>query len=178
MQPIYHDHVLNVSDLVDRPGTSRRVDLDVAVPEGFTLPLATIRQPLHLGGVVESVVDGVLVRGVLSVSMRLECARCLEPVDRDVDVDVVEMFADPVRLAVEAEPLEEGYEIADGHIDLDALLRDTLVPATPYQPLCRVDCAGLCVDCGTNLNEARCSCGDDHVDPRWAVLESLDLPNE
>ena len=42
MRPTYHDHVLNVADLIDRPGTSRRVQFDVAVPEGFTLPLATI----------------------------------------------------------------------------------------------------------------------------------------
>jgi uncharacterized protein len=175
MRPTYHDHVLNVADLVDRPGTSRRVELDLAVPEGFTLPLVTIREPLHLAGVIESVVDGLLVRGALSVTMRLECARCLEPLDSDVDVDVVELFQDPARLPLDTEPPEEGYEIRDGHIDLDALLRDTLAPATPYQPLCRGDCAGLCPQCGANLNDRVCTCVDDDVDPRWAALRDLDL---
>jgi uncharacterized protein len=175
MHPTYHDHVLNVTDLVDRPGTSRRVDLDVAMPEGFSLPLATILEPLHLVGVIESVVDGLLVRGALSVSMRLECARCLEPVGAEVATDVVELFQDPQRLAADVGSPEEGYEIREGHIDLDALLRDALAPATPYQPLCRLDCAGLCPDCGTNLNERRCTCGDVVADPRWAPLRELDL---
>jgi uncharacterized protein len=178
MHPTYHDHVLNVADLIDRPGTSRRVELDVAVPDGFALPLASIREPLRLVGVLESVVDGLLVRGTLSVCMRLECARCLEPIDADVDADVVELFQDPARLPPGLEPPEEGYEISEGHIDLDALLRDTLAPATPYQPLCHLDCAGLCAECGTNLNERACTCADDDVDPRWAVLRDLDLPSE
>ena len=178
MRPTYHDHVLNVADLVDRPGASRPVDLDVGVPDGFALPLATIGEPLHLGGVIESVVDGLLVRGALSVSMRLECARCLEPVDVDVDADVVELVQDPARLVTDVEPPEAGYEIREGHIDLDALLRDALAPATPYQPLSRPDCAGLCGECGTNLNDRACSCADDVVDPRWAVLRDLDLPSD
>jgi uncharacterized protein len=178
MRPTYHDHVLHVADLVDRPGSSRPVELAMAVPEGFTLPLATIREPLQLSAVLESVVDGLLVRGALSVAMRLECARCLDPVDRTVAADVVELFQDPARLAADMEPPEEGYEVRDGHIDLDALLRDALAPATPYRPLCRHDCAGLCVECGTNLNERACTCADDHVDPRWTALRDLDLPSD
>jgi uncharacterized protein len=30
--------------------------------------------------------------------------------------------------------------------------------ALPVQPLCREDCAGLCVRCGTDLNAGACSC--------------------
>jgi uncharacterized protein len=175
MRQTYHDHVLNVADLIDRPGASRRVNLDVAAPDGFALPLATIREPLHLAGVIERVVDGLLVRGALSVRMELECARCLEPVDGDVEADVVELFQDPVRLPTDVERPEAGYEIREGHIDLDALLRDALAPSTPFQPLCRLDCAGLCAQCGTNLNVAACTCADDDVDPRWAALRDLDL---
>jgi uncharacterized protein len=174
MRPTYHDHMLHIADLVDRPGTSRRVDLDMGAPEGFTLPLATVREPLHLAAVIESVVDGLLVRGALTVSMRLECARCLEPLDREVAADIVELFGDPARTPADAEPLDEGYEIREGHIDLDALLRDALAPAAPTQPLCRRDCAGLCAHCGTNLNDRVCTCADDHVDPRWATLTQLD----
>jgi uncharacterized protein len=171
---MYHDHMLHVADLIDRPGASRRVALDMGAPEGFTLPLATVQEPLHLAAVIESVVDGLLVRGALTVTMRLECARCLEPLDQVVDADVVELFGDPARTPADAEPLDEGYEIREGHIDLDALLRDALAPATPAQPLCRKDCAGLCAQCGANLNVRPCTCVDDDLDPRWAALTKLD----
>lgn len=172
----YHDHVLNVSDLIDRPGSSRQVHLAVARPDEFELPLVDVREPLHLDGVVESVVDGLLVRGALRADLSLECARCLEPVEERARADVVELFVDPLRLTAGDDEPEAGYEIVDGHIDLDALLRDSLAPATPYRPLCRPDCAGLCASCGANLNETSCACRDVEVDSRWAVLGELDVP--
>lgn len=171
-----HDHVLNVSDLIDRPGRSRQVDLSVRPPENFELPLVAIREPLRLEGVVESVVDGLLVRGAVLAVLALECARCLEPVEDRVRTDVAELFVDPLRLTGEAEAPDAGYEIVDGQIDLDALLRDALAPATPVRPLCRVGCAGLCASCGANLNEVSCACRDVDVDSRWDVLAALDLP--
>jgi uncharacterized protein len=173
-----HDRVLKVTDLLDRPGESRQVDLSLPAPEGFEHPLVTLRDPLHLAGVVESVVDGILVRGELTVTVDVACSRCLEPVSDDVVADVVELFHDPARLdADELEEVDEGYAITDGTVDLDALLRDTLAPALPTQPRCREDCAGLCPSCGVNRNESTCGCRDDHEDPRWAALQGLRLPD-
>jgi len=39
--------------------------------------------------------------------------------------------------------------------------------------LCRPDCAGLCPECGQNLNEGVCDCARDTIDPRLAVLRSM-----
>lgn len=173
-----HDHMLKVADLVDRPGASRQVQLAVPVPADFRLPLVAVREPLELDGVIESVVDGLLVRGSLHVDLALECARCLAPLNERVGAEVVELFVDPARVPPEAEPPEPGYEITDGHIDLDALLRDSLAPAAPSQPLCRPDCAGLCASCGANLNERACGCRDEAADPRWAALADVEVPDD
>lgn len=173
-----HDRVLKVADLVDKPGASRRVELDVPAPEGFAVPLVTLREPMHLSGVVESVVDGLLVRGELEADVRVSCARCLEPVTDRVTADVVELFQDPERTPPEdLDSSDEGYEIHEGQIDLDALLRDALAPALPVRPLCREDCRGLCAQCGANRNETDCTCAEDDTDSRWAALESLRLPD-
>lgn len=169
-----HDHVVNVADLVDRPGASRQVELRLPVPEGFDFPLVDVDAPLTLDAVIESVVDGLLVRGLLHAEIELRCARCLQPLHHEVDVDVVELFVDPARAAAEVlEDLEEGYEVSEDHIDLDTLLRDGLAPSAPYQPLCTEDCQGLCAQCGADLNTAACGCTDDAPDPRWAVLAQL-----
>lgn len=176
-----HDHLVNVADLVDRPGASRRVELRMPVPEGFEFPLVTVGTPLELDAVIESVVDGLLVRGLLRTELELSCARCLRGISHDAEVDVVELFVDPARASAEAlEDLEEGYEVSDDHIDLDALLRDGLAPSAPYQPLCAEDCQGLCARCGADLNAGACGCGEDETDPRWAVLAQLrdQLPTE
>jgi hypothetical protein len=50
------------------------------------------------------------------------------------------------------------------------LLRDAVVLALPFQPLCREDCPGLCVDCGARLADDPDHRHDAPIDPRWAAL--------
>lgn len=170
------DFVLTVTDLMDRPGASRRVDLAMGVPEDLGLTLVEVRDPLRLAGVIESVVDGLLVRGTVAATMHMSCSRCLTDVEDVVHADVTELFAGEAAGLDEEGEVEAGYEIREGTIDLDTLLRDALVPAAPYRPLCRPDCQGLCPGCGANRNVVDCICEDQDHDPRWAALEGLRLP--
>lgn len=169
------DYVLQVTDLVDRPGASRQVDLRLPAPGDLDLPLASADEPLGLRGVVESVVEGLLVRGELATTLELACSRCLQPIRREVVSDVVELFSDPADVDPDDE-VEAGYEIVDGTIDLGTLVRDALSSAVPLQPLCREDCKGLCPDCGANHNETTCDCSDAPVETRWEALRGLQLP--
>ena len=41
--------------------------------------------------------------------------------------------------------------LEDDLVDLEPLLRDAVVLALPFQPLCRDDCPGLCLECGARL---------------------------
>ena len=168
------DRIVSVADLVGRPGASRRLDMEVAPPDDLERPLLRLSHPLRLEGVLESVVDGILVRGTLSTVIEAECGRCLEDMRQDVASEVVELFRDPAEIDPDDE-LEAGYEIRDAQIDLDVLVRDALAPALPYSPVCDEDCKGLCPTCGTNLNEASCDCTDTSTDARWAALEALRL---
>jgi uncharacterized protein len=178
--PSRHDSVIKVTDLIDRPGASRRVELALPVPEGFDAPLVAIDGPLKLEGVLESVVDGILVRGTLHAGVQVDCARCLAPVSDEVATDVVELFHDPSKATPDdVDDLEQGYAVntAEGTLDLDALLRDNLAPALPTQPRCREDCQGLCPSCGADRNVVDCDCHDEVDDPRWAALRGLRLPD-
>ncbi len=168
------DRILRVADLIDRPGASRRVDVCLPAPEELALDMARLLGDVCLDGVIESVVDGMLVRGVVSTQMALSCARCLADMQQRVAVDVVELFTDPAA-ADESDDVDAGYEIVDGALNLDTLLRDALVPAVPYRPLCDADCKGLCAQCGANHNDTDCDCADDTTDARWAALEGLRL---
>ena len=171
-----HDLVLSVSDLLDVPGASRVVDLRLPVPAGFDFPLVTVLEPVALEGVVESVVEGLLVRGGLEAEADLVCARCLAPLRERVATRVTELYRDPAEVDA-ADELEPGYAIADMTIDLDALVRDGLATALPDRPLCRPDCRGLCPQCGTDWNAATCDCTDTTEDSRWSKLRDLHLPN-
>ncbi|MPZ73028.1 MAG: DUF177 domain-containing protein [Nitriliruptorales bacterium] len=166
------DRILRVADLIDRPGVSRRVDLAVPASADLELDMATLEGDIRLTGVLESVVDGILLRGTLVAELQMACARCLADLEQVVAADVVELFSTP---SEDSDDIDPGYEIVDTTIDLDTLTRDALVPAVPYRPLCAEDCKGLCVQCGTNRNETECSCEDSIVDARWAALEKLQL---
>lgn len=169
-----HDLVQSVADLVGKPGASRRVHLQLPVPADFELEVGAVREPIELEGVIESVVDGILVRGGVGAVAELTCSRCLEPVEHQVDTGAAELFREPSRVDPDDE-LEDGYEVADEAIDLSALLRDALSAAIPPNPRCKPDCAGLCAHCGTNLNESTCEWVDERPDPRWDALRDLSL---
>ena len=128
---------------------------------------------------LESVVEGVLVSGTVSATVAGECVRCLEPVSRPLVVDLQELYAYPGREPDghfgRSEPDEEPEELPllDGDLlDLEPAVRDAVVLALPFRPLCREDCAGLCPHCGVRLQDDP---GHRHEegDPRWAALRAL-----
>ena len=45
--------------------------------------------------------------------------------------------------------------------------------SVPMKRLCRADCKGLCTNCGTNLNEKKCSCKPEIVHDVWEPLKKL-----
>jgi len=112
---------------------------------------------------------GIDVAGTVTAPWVGICRRCAEPVEGELRIRVRERFADPP-IATAAD--EEIYPIDDDVIDLAPLVRDTVVLELPAAPLCREDCAGLCPQCGANLNEGACGCVAPR-DPRWANLDVL-----
>lgn len=133
----------------------------IGVPEGDEIEL-----DLRL----ESVVEGVLVSGEVHVLAVGECARCLEPLERALDVDIQELYVYPGH---EHEMEDEGRTVVeDGLVDLEPAIRDAVVLALPLAPLCSPGCTGLCVECGVRLADVP---GHEHdeVDPRWAALAAL-----
>jgi uncharacterized protein len=166
---------VDVSDLIDSPGASRPVELDVAAPAGFEIPLTELGPVIEVDGVLESLVDGILLRGSVAAELVQTCARCLTDLEpTTTTAQVAELYSDPTTLE-DPSDVEAGYVITDGSIDIDAMLRDTLAQATAVAPLCRADCAGLCPTCGIDRNQDTCDCADDPVDDRWSALSDLKL---
>jgi len=134
----------------------------IGIPEGTVLEL-----DLRL----EAVMEGVLVTGTVRGRAAGECVRCLDDVEQVIDADLQELFAYPGRKP-EGEDDEDLRELEDELIDLEPAVRDAVVPALPFQPVCRDDCPGLCAQCGARLADDP---GHQHesADPRWAALQGL-----
>jgi uncharacterized protein len=63
--------------------------------------------------------------------------------------------------------------VKDDRLDLSAWARDALALDLPEQILCRPDCAGLCPECGKDLNREPHEHEVEVEDPRWAALAEL-----
>jgi len=137
-----------------------RVEL-IGVPEG-----ADVRLRLRL----ESVMEGVLVTGEVDVPVTGSCARCLEPIEDSLELDVQELFAYAGSTTEATSEEDEVRRVEGDHIDLEPMVRDLVVLGLPLAPTCTEDCAGLCVDCGQRLDDLPADHTHEQLDPRWAGL--------
>ena len=170
--------VLDTKLVGRRPGTMSELTREVGAPSDFGTVVMRVEQgqPLTLDLRLESVVEGVLVTGSVRGTATGACVRCLDPVTQEVNGSFQELFAYADRHAhhreVGDEDADQEHLVEDGLIDLEVLLRDTVVPALPFQPVCRPDCLGLCSECGQPLTEDP-EHHHDVIDPRWAALSAL-----
>ena len=123
---------------------------------------------------------GILVNGTVYTKVKVTCSRCLNLFDCPLTLDIEEEYfptTDVVSGAQLSLPEEPGcFTIDERHIlDLTEAIRQYALVATPMKPLCREDCAGLCPNCGQNLNQGTCDCPRGEVDPRWSELTKLAL---
>ena len=160
---------VDVRDLLGHPGSHRTVHIQEPV-EGLATELVRVPDdaPVEADLLMESVVEGILASGPVEGVWVVSCARCLKPFETRFRVDARELFAPGV-----TPDTEDGYPIEEGFVDLEPMIRDNVVPAMPYAPLCREDCLGLCPRCGADLNEGPCDCVPEERDPRWAALDVL-----
>lgn len=166
--------VLDTHDLGRRAGAMREVRETVPAPAGIGIPVIGIPEgsPIELDLRLEAVSEGVLVTGVAGVHLAGECARCLTPLEQDLDVDLQELFLYGDR-HMEGADEEEVARLQGELLDLEPALRDAVVLELPFQPLCREDCAGLCQECGANLNDDPDHDHGPRVDSRWGALAGL-----
>ncbi len=114
----------------------------------------------------------IVARGAVDGVLLNHCRRCLENLET--------RFRRNLTLVFVSDGSDEGdesgaYPFVESDADLDvstAVREEILLEVNPYV-VCTSDCAGLCPQCGTNLNEASCDCTQDEIDPRWGALRDL-----
>jgi uncharacterized protein len=94
--------------------------------------------------------------------------RCLEPAAPRFEVDARE-----VSQPGGGDEMSSPYVGDDGELDVAGWARDALALELPAQLTCREDCAGLCPQCGANLNLEPDHRHEPEPDHRWAKLSEL-----
>ena len=116
--------------------------------------------------------------GRIQTTLELPCGRCLEPYTSPVDQAFDLRYHPHSANTGEGEKELEDDDLTTAFyendaIDLGHLMQEQFYLSLPMKPLCRVDCKGLCVVCGANLNLETCGCKREWEDPRLAALKKL-----
>jgi DUF177 domain-containing protein len=147
---------IDVADLLHRSSARRPVRVEAQVT-GLTGSAATVPegQVVRADLELERIPDGIVVQGTLQTAWRAQCSRCLADLEGPLELWVTELF--------EPEPVEgETYPIEGHEIDLEQLVRDTVLLELPAIPVCDGECAEVPVE-GP----------EPPPDPRWAALAEV-----
>ncbi|PWH05617.1 metal-binding protein [Brachybacterium endophyticum] len=166
-----------VVDLIGKPGSHRHVERAVTIADqtvgnlALTVPTG---ETIQVGAELESVVEGIYVGGTVQARVSGECSRCLDPLEREVDARIDELFSYPEK--VKADEEEDVPTLSGDEVDLGPLVHDVIALESDDRPLCKPECMGLCAQCGARLEDDPDHHHED-IDPRWAALSGL-LPDE
>ena len=163
---------VELRELGRRAGSMRELDKTLPARAGWGVEMIGVPEgaPVHLHLRLESVMEGVLVSGEVEAPVTGQCARCLEPVEDTLELDVQELYAYEGSTTEATSGEDEVRRIEGDTLDLAPLVRDTVVLTLPLSPTCTPDCAGLCVDCGQRLDDLPADHKHEIVDARWAGL--------
>ncbi len=158
--------VVNVSDLLAHIGKERRGQ--VVEPVDYRLEMARTdpATPLQADVVLRSIPGGIMVEGDVAAPAVLICNRCLTEWPEEQHVRLRELYSSD-------QDDDADYHVSGDEVDLEPLLRDEVTLALPLLPLCRPGCAGLCPNCGADLNTDACPGHEDASSSPFASLRDL-----
>ena len=137
-----------------------------------------LKNAVKFRGKLTKAIVQINVEGEISADAIVECARCLQPVERHLQIPFKSEFvtAENYTTTKEAELKADDLDVAvyeGDKIDLTEIVREQILLELSAQVFCKEDCQGFCRKCGANRNLINCNCLEKEVDPRWQGLREL-----
>ena len=150
---------------------------------------AVVRGPLSLTMTVGAAGKLIHVHGAMDGTFVRECVRCLKEYEERIHLPFsgryrmpdpptvrrsrakTEQEADDAEVMETREEDEETYACSGERVEPAEMLREHIILATPFQPLCDENCRGLCPVCGRDRNQAACGCVEPAPMSPFAVLQ-------
>ena len=162
--------LLGLSKIIDCPGASIPFSVSVDLSDlcyGVSYP---VTEPVVASGTVRNTAGVLMMEGELTTTIHGTCDRCARDFDRAVSFPIGVILV--TEMADEENEDEWVFPLEGDSADLDDIVRTVFVLNLDSKLLCREDCAGLCPQCGKNLNDGPCNCRKE-LDPRFAALKQL-----
>ena len=156
--------MLDLKKLIE--GSADSAEFDVTVDAG-DVSADVVSGAARAYGKVTNHSGLLLLEGTLEPDLRAVCGRCGNVFEYAVPVPIRAKITDKVADSADE---DEFVLMSDCAVDIEELIRTTLVLELPTRFLCREDCKGLCPKCGADLNEGECGCDHSERDHRWDKL--------
>ena len=115
----------------------------------------------------------IVINCNLTISAHLYCDRCSIDYNKDLISEFILLYLYDNNDFDEEKNNVHILSPNDDKINLTEDVLDYANLSIPMKKLCSKDCKGLCTRCGINLNENKCSCKENEVDPVWRPLLNL-----
>ena len=132
--------------------------------------LVHVTQALKYDLVAQMLGNDVLVQGRLQLGLQCECARCLKPFVKQLDL---EHWA--AHLPTEG---EDRAVVENDCVDLTPYLREDILLQFPQHPLCGPDCGGLSKTPLSSGNKSSGASQKVETSSAWAELNKLKFEKE
>ena len=171
--------ILDLSEIARTAGASHRHLIDESMSEVEGMKLTA---PIQGAMTISSTGNVLLLNGEIDTEVELTCSRCGISYAQPIHAEIEEAFiihsplAHNAALTVEEDdeaPDTRLFNVGSVELNLDELLRQSILVVIPIKPLCAEDCSGLCPECGHPLNQGPCDCNSVKINPRMAILQQL-----
>ncbi|MEG0806423.1 MAG: DUF177 domain-containing protein [Lachnospiraceae bacterium] len=112
------------------------------------------------------------ITGTMELESLAPCDRCLTDVPMKFSLQIIREYTiEDKKLVIGM--LEETDYMIGFDLDVEGLVYDEILTNWPMKVLCKDDCKGICIRCGTNLNLWECTCDQTEPDPRMAAIKDV-----
>ena len=179
LHSIFHESQKAILTLPPKNDTEAEISDSWDFPEGvldFDGQEFVFPKGFHAEASSRWIEDALLLVNInVYAEVEAECARCLTPVSLEISGELGYLYyshgAEELEQFDDFMPVE--IDFFGRVIDIMPQIQESIYTLIPTKVLCREDCKGLCPNCGTNLNESQCSCGNENIDPRLEALRNF-----
>ncbi len=116
----------------------------------------------------------LFLKSTIHVVGSFECDRCITEFDTTLSPSYPMHYVSDSEEYGRFDPAEVQLLTPGQHmIDISEDVRQMILLSVPLKLLCSDTCAGLCPQCGKNLNTESCSCTGPAIDSRWEGLRRI-----
>lgn len=123
--------------------------------------------------IINKLHDQLILEVTSEFKVKYECDRCGVDFKSRLNSDYRMVYLMNEQPA-ETESINVYYLSRDADsIDISSDVREFALLSIPMKKLCSEQCKGLCFKCGKDLNNEKCICKEEEIDPRWKPLLNL-----